>query len=76
MSMPKVTCMYVVYYTMHETAIQVAKLKGKGDTALFYRDKALKKLKLYFQKRWWMNVLKYVKLLHDNAHLHNDISRG
>ena len=31
---------------------------------------ALKILKLYFQKRWLKNVLKYVKLLHDNAHLH------
>ena len=35
--------MYVFYYIFYGPAIQVAVLKGKGDTAIFYRDKALKK---------------------------------
>ena len=47
----------------------VAVLYGKGDTALFYRDIALKTIKHYFQKRWPQNVLKYVKLLRDNVQL-------
>ena len=62
--------MYAVYYTIYGQAIKVAVLKGKGDTALFYMDKALKKLKPYFHKRSPKNVLKYVNLLHDNANLH------
>ena len=37
-------------------AIQVTVLKGKVDTALFFRHKALKNLKPYFQKRWPKNV--------------------
>ena len=49
-------------------------LKGKGDTALFFMDKALEELKPYFQKRYPNNILKYVKLLHDNAHLHNAVN--
>ena len=49
-------------------------LKGKGDTALFFMDKALKELKPYFQKQYPNNILKYVKLLHDNAHLHNAVN--
>ena len=35
--------MYAVYYTLYGPAIQVPVPKGKGDTALFYRDEALKK---------------------------------
>ena len=41
MSMQK--AMYAVDYTIYGPAIQVPMPKGKGDTALFYRDKALKK---------------------------------
>ena len=32
---------YAVFCTINGPAIQVAVLKGKSDTALFYRDKAL-----------------------------------
>ena len=39
MSMWKV--MNMVYYTFYGPAIQIAVLKGKGVTALFYTDKAL-----------------------------------
>ena len=42
---------------------------GKDDTDLFYRDIVLKTIERYFQKRWPKNVLKYVKLLHDNVQL-------
>ena len=62
--------MYAVYYTINGPEIQVAVLKGKGVTALFYRDKALKNLKPYFQHRWPKNLLKYVKLLNENTYLH------
>ena len=41
--------MYAVYYTNYVRTIQVAVLKGKGDTA-FYRDKALKKTQAVFSK--------------------------
>ena len=42
--------MYVVYFTIYGPAIQVAVLKDKGDTALFYRNKALKKTQAVFSK--------------------------
>ena len=70
------TVMCAFYYTIYGPAIQVAVLKGEGDTVLFFMDKELKKLKPYFQKRWPNNILKYVKPLHDNAHLHKAANVG
>ena len=66
--------MYAVYYASYETAIHVTVLKGKGDTALVYMDKASRTHKPYFAKRWPTNELKYVKHLHNNAHLQKTAS--
>ena len=68
MNVPKV--MNEVFFTIYEPAIQVAVLNDKAVTAVFYRDKVLKILKLYFRKQRPKHGLVFVKLLHDNALLH------
>ena len=44
--------------------------RGKGDTALLYRDNALKKIKPSSPK----DVINYVNILPDNAQLHKAAS--
>ena len=61
--------MYAVFFTIYQPAFQVAMTKGKGITALFYRDKVSKNSSC-FLKRQPKNELKYVKLLHDNGTSH------
>ena len=62
--------MYAVFFTIYGPAIQVVVSNDKGLTAVFYWDKVLKILKLYFRKQWQKHGLMFVKLLHDNALSH------
>ena len=62
--------MYAVFFTIYGPAIQVAVSNDKGLTAVFYWDKVLKILKLYFRKQWQKHGLMFVKLPHDNALSH------
>ena len=51
-------------------AIKVPVKKDKSTTGKYYKDKVLKKLKKYYQKRRPTTGFKHVHLLHDNAPAH------
>ena len=59
--------MYVIFFTNHGPAIQIAVPEGKSVNARFYKGNVLHKLKKYFSNRRPSTGLRGVRLLHDNA---------